>query len=89
MLVYDTGLGAAVEPGLLAGDAMSDGPLSDYSSVDVHLNVTIDNKAWYPDLGYVAATNHDRLANILTSEGFTVVSSMCHSILVACTLLNA
>lgn len=49
--------------------------LADYSSIDIHVNVTIDNKAWYPDLGYVARTNHNRLANKLQSEGFNVVGA--------------
>ena len=45
----------------------------DYNSVDIHLKVTIDNKAWYPDLGYVARVNHNRLASKMQSEGFNVV----------------
>ncbi len=63
----------AVSPRELAGEATSDSLYLDYNSVDVYLNVTINNKAWYPDLGSVASTNHNRLANILTGEGFPVV----------------
>ena len=48
---------------------------ADYNSVDVQVNVTIDNTAWYPDLGYVVKTNHNRLANSASSEGFRVVST--------------
>lgn len=59
---------------LLAGDDFSWQMLTGYDSIDIHLNVTIDNKAWYPDLGNVARTNHDRLANKMQSEGFNVVS---------------
>ena len=64
----------AVNPLLLTGDAVSDSLFSNYNSVDVQVTVTIDNKAWYPDLGSVATTNHNRLANILNSEGYIVVS---------------
>ena len=53
--------------------------LADYNAVDVSLNITIDNQAWYPDLGNVAKTNHNRLANIMTSQGYTVVSSYLHA----------
>lgn len=63
----------AVDAQLLAGDDYSSSMLVDYNSVDIHLNVTINNKAWYPDLGYVARVNHNRLANKMQSEGFNVV----------------
>lgn len=39
------------------------------------VDVSIDNQAWYPDLGYVAATDNNRLKNILNSEGYSVVGS--------------
>ena len=64
----------AVNPLLLTGDAVSDSLFSNYNSVDVQVTVSIDNKAWYPDLGSVATINHNRLANILNSEGYIVVS---------------
>ena len=70
----------AVDTELLLRDNISSTLYSNYDSVDVHLDVTIDNKAWYPDLGYVAKTNHNRLANILTSDGYKVVSLMHCSI---------
>ena len=72
-------LGAAVPSEELAGDEFSSQVLSDYNSVDVMLDVSIDNKAWYPDLGYVAATNLNRLKNILSSEGYNVVSPELHA----------
>ena len=61
-------------PAQLASDSYSDNVLSDYNSVDVILDVSIDNHAWYPDLGYVAATDHSRLKNIMNAEGYKVVS---------------
>lgn len=64
----------AVDPQLLVEDDYSRQMLAGYNSLWIHLNVTIDNQAWYPDLGYVARTNHNRLANKLQSEGFNVVS---------------
>ena len=73
----------AVSPEQLAGNATSDRLYLNYNSVDVSLDVTINNKAWYPDLGSVTSSNHNRLANILTGEGFTVVrrsqSALCAS----------
>ena len=65
----------AVKPELLAGDPSLDNLYANYNSVDVQVNVTIDNAAWYPDLGYVVKTNHNRLANSASSEGFRVVST--------------
>ena len=57
----------------LATDEFSEQVLADYSSVDVIVDVSMDNKAWFPDLGYVAATNHNRLRNIMNSQGYNVV----------------
>ncbi|KAL0053929.1 hypothetical protein WJX82_001314 [Trebouxia sp. C0006] len=71
--------GERVSPEQLAGNATSDRLYLNYNSVDVSLDVTINNKAWYPDLGSVASTNHNRLANILTGEGFTVVAWLASS----------
>ena len=64
----------AVDPGLLANDTYSQQVLSAYNSLNVLVNVTIDNQAWYPDLGSVGRANHYRLASKLQSEGFNVVS---------------
>ena len=64
----------AVDPGLLANDTYSQQMLSAYNSLNVRVNITIDNQAWYPDLGSVGRANHNRLANKLQSEGFNVVS---------------
>ena len=75
-LQTDINCAFAVSPEQLANNATSDMLYLNYNSVDVHLNVTINNKAWYPDLGSVASTNHNRLANILTGEGFTVVRTI-------------
>jgi len=44
----------AVSPEQLAGNATCDKLYLNYNSVDV----TINNKAWYPDLGSVASTIH-------------------------------
>lgn len=74
----------AVSPEQLAGNATSDRLYLNYNSVDVSLDVTINNKAWYPDLGSVASTNHNRLANILTGEGFTVVRRSQSALYAAC-----
>lgn len=71
--------GQLVSPEQLANNATSDMLYLNYNSVDVYLNVTINNKAWYPDLGSVASTNHNRLANILTGEGCTVVAWLASS----------
>lgn len=48
--------------------------LSKYNSLDVSLDVSIDNRAWFPDLGFEAQTNHERLVNLMHSGGFDVVS---------------
>ncbi len=77
----------AVSPEQLAGNATSDRLYLNYNSVDVSLNVTINNKAWYPDLGSVASTNHNRLANILTGEGFTVVRRFPSALYASCSSL--
>ena len=77
----------AVSPEQLAGNATSDRLYLNYNSVDVSLNVTINNKAWYPDLGSVASTNHNRLANILTGEGFTVVRRLPSALYASCSSL--
>ena len=75
---------AAVSPEYLTGDPSLDDVYANYNSVDVHLNVTIDNLAWYPDLGYVVKTNHNRLANSASSDGFRVVSHAFAVPLVQC-----
>lgn len=64
----------AVEPGLLVNDTYSQQMLSAYNSLNVRVNITVDNQAWYPDLGSVGRANHNRLASKLQSEGFNVVS---------------
>lgn len=61
----------------LASDDYSSQFLSDFNSVDAMLDVSIDNNAWFPEWGYVGATNHDRLRNILNSEGYSVVRPSC------------
>lgn len=63
----------------MTGDDFSCQVLADFNSVDVLVDVSIDNKAWFPELGYVAATTHDRLKNVMNSEGYNVVSisSVC------------
>lgn len=69
--------GQPVDPGLLANDTYSQQMLSAYNSLNVRVNITIDNQAWYPDLGSVGRANHNRLANKLQSEGFNVVAWVC------------
>jgi len=71
--------GIAVSAADLTGDEFSRQVLADFNSVDVLVDVSIDNKAWFPELGYVAATTHDRLKNVMNSEGYNVVSisSVC------------
>ena len=65
----------AVDPKLLEGDDFSNQMLPAYTSINVHVNVSIDNKANQPDLGNVARTNHNRLASRSQADGFNVVSS--------------
>ncbi len=86
-LQIDIDYACAVSPEQLAGNAASDRLYLNYNSVDVYLNVTINNKAWYPDLGSVASTNHNRLANILTGEGFTVVRTSQSALYASCSRL--
>ena len=59
----------------LAGDDFSRQVLSAYNSLNVQVDFSIDNRAWYPDLGNVAATNYNRMKNILSSAGHQVVCS--------------
>ena len=73
-LIESVHCGTAVSAAKLAGDDYSSQFLSEFNSVDALLDVSIDNKAWFPEWGYVGATNHDRLKNILKSEGYSVVS---------------
>ena len=61
-------------PSVLEGDTFSYTQLANYSSVTVLFNVSIDNKAWFPDLGSVVRTNHDRLCSIVEAMGIPVVS---------------
>lgn len=63
----------AVDEAILAGDSFSNTVLQDYSSVTAHVNVSIDNSAWYPDLGSAANATHDWLVDELHSKGFSVV----------------
>ena len=70
---------SAVDKSLLAGDTFSNTALQNYSSVTVHFNISIDNTAWYPNLGSVVKTNHDRLSTIMRSMGYSVVS-LCLSV---------
>lgn len=66
--------GHAVDDALLAGDAFSRTVLQDYSSVmTVHLNVSIDNTAWFPNPGEAAIADHDQLIDDTRSQGFSVV----------------
>ena len=64
----------AVDPVLLQEDAFSIQKLQAYNSINVRVNVSIDNKASQPDLGNVATTNHNRLASRMFGDGFNVVS---------------
>ena len=64
----------AVDPVLLEADAFSTKMLQAYNSINVHVNVSIDNKANQPDLGNVARTNHNRLTSRSVADGFNVVS---------------
>ncbi|DBA88396.1 TPA: hypothetical protein ACH3X2_004890 [Trebouxia sp. C0005] len=66
--------GQAVSAEALTEDDFSCQVLADFDSVNVLIEVSIDNKAWFPELGYMAATTHDRLKNIMNSEGYNVVS---------------
>lgn len=65
---------AAVSGENLSHDNFSASVLSDYSSLDVAVDVSIDNKAWWPDLGSVSQNDHHRLTNLMQSDGFDVVS---------------
>ncbi len=67
--------GTAVSAADLTGDDFSSQVLADFNSVDVLIDVSIDNTAWFPELGYLAATTHDRLKNIMNSEGYDVVNT--------------
>ena len=64
---------AAVSPEELARDEPSARELQQYNSLDVAVDVSIDNRAWFPDLGSVSETNLDRLTNLMRSDGFDVV----------------
>ena len=68
-------LAAAVSPPELQRDEFSARLLSDYNSLDVAVDVSIDNRAWFPDLGSVSETNHERLTNLMRCDGFDVVSA--------------
>ena len=75
-------LDAAVEPQELDQDEFSAAVLSDYNSLDVAVDVSkevIDNNAWFPDLGSVSETNHERLTNLMRSDGFDVVIARLHT----------
>ena len=78
--------GPAVAAADLTGDDFSSQVLADFNSVDVLIDVSIDNTAWFPELGYLAATTHDRLKNIMNSEGYDVVttSSVCFLSCLSC-----
>ncbi len=83
--------GIAVLAADLVGDDFSSQVLADFNSVDVLIDVSIDNTAWFPELGYLAATTHDRLKNIMKSEGYDVVttSSVCLLCGLFCAVLPA
>lgn len=72
-------LDAAVELQELDQDEFSAAVLSDYDSLDVAVDVSIDKNAWFPDLGSVSDTNHERLTNLMRSDGFDVVSARLHT----------
>ncbi len=67
--------GIVVSAADLTGDDFSSQVLVDFNSVDVLVDVSIDNTAWFPEMGYLAATTHDRLKNIMNSEGYNVVNT--------------
>lgn len=69
--------GKAVSAADLAGDYFSRQVLSAYNSLSVQVDFSIDNRACYPDLGNVAATNYNRMKNILSSAGHQVVAWLC------------
>lgn len=79
-------MAAAVSPVELAQDSFSKAVLSDYNSLDVALDVSIDNRAWWPDLGSVSQNDHHRLTNLMQSDGFDVVSD---TMLLNCPLLRS
>ena len=64
---------AAVSPEEPAQDESSARELQHYNSLDVAVDVSIDNRAWFPDLGSVSETNLDRLTSLMRSDGFDVV----------------
>ena len=77
----------AVDPVLLETDAFSTQMLQAYNSINVHVHVSIDNKANQPDLGNVARTNHNRLTSRSVADGFNVVSLALQAFLLHCILV--
>ena len=75
IMLTDPLFGTAVSAADLTGDDFSRQVLADFNSVDVLVDVSIDNTAWFPEMGYLAATTHDRLKNIMNSEGYNVVNT--------------
>lgn len=69
--------GQPVSPVEMAQDSFSRTVLSDYNSLDVALDVSIDNRAWWPDLGSVSQNDHHRLTNLMQSDGFDVKAWLC------------
>ena len=67
---------AAVSPEESAQDEASARELQQYNSLDVAVDVSIDNRAWFPDLGSVSETNLDRLTSLMRSDGFDVVRAV-------------
>ncbi|DBB13341.1 TPA: hypothetical protein ACH3X3_005076 [Trebouxia sp. C0006] len=68
----------------LPAPATSDRLYLNYNSVNESLDVTTNNKAWYPDLGSVVSTHHNRMANILTGESFTVLGRFQSALYASC-----